>query len=91
MLVEMFRLCDHTRYSDTYTNSISPLNLLGLTPPKVSSPFVASSVVVGSKETATRLSEIAPSLNKLSVKVGIVSVVSGDRVPWVRATQLGAR
>ena len=51
--------------------------------PQVSSPFVSSPLesVIGSKETLTKCSEIVPSEKRLSVTVGIVLEVSGDKVP----------
>ena len=55
-----------------YTKVISPVNLLESTPPKVSSPFVTLSDVVGSKDIPSILFEMRPALKALSVTVGIV-------------------
>lgn len=48
------------------------MNLLVSTPPKVSSPFVMDSEVVGSKEIPTCFAPIIPASNRLSVTVGII-------------------
>lgn len=46
---------------------MAPVNLLESVPPKVSSPFVDSSDVVGSNETATTSDEMRPWESALSV------------------------
>ena len=46
---------------------MEPVNLLESVPPKVSSPLVTVSSVVGSKETPTTALEMRPCFNKLSV------------------------
>ena len=51
---------------------ISPTNLLGSIPPKISSPLVSDSDVVGSKEIPTSFVASKPSENALSVTVGTV-------------------
>ena len=60
------------------------MNLLESVPPKVSSPLVTVSWVVGSKETATTSVEIVPWLKRLSVTVGMLLLPL--TVPWVRST-----
>ena len=65
---------------------IDPVYLVESVPPKVNSPFWLSSVVVGSKDTATRSDGIVPWLNRLSVTVGMGVFVSGDNVPTVKST-----
>ena len=47
--------------------------------PHVISPFTTDCCVVGSKETPILLAVIRPFANKLSVTVGIVEVVAGNR------------
>ena len=47
--------------------------------PHVISPFTTDGCVVGSKETPISLAVITPFANKLSVTVGTVEVVAGDR------------
>ena len=64
--------------TDTKRNSPG-VNLLGLTPPKVSSPFVLLSDVVGRKEIPTTDSLIRPWATALSVMVGTQLVISGPR------------
>lgn len=54
----------------TYTVCSDPVNLLGSAPPKLSSPLVIESEVVGSKETPTCLAPMRPAVNALSVTVG---------------------
>ena len=49
--------------------------------PHVVSPFTTDCCVVGSKETPISFAVMTPFANKLSVTVGIVDVVAGDRVP----------
>lgn len=49
-----------------------PVNFELSVPPKVNSPFVSDSAVVGSNETATKLLEIFPWLKRLPVTVGTV-------------------
>ena len=65
---------------------IAPVNLELSVPPKVSSPLLATSEVVGSKETPISSAVITPWLKRLSVIVGIVERVSGDNVSRVRST-----
>ena len=65
---------------------IGPMNLVGSAPPNVNSPFVSDIVVVGSKDTPTRSDEIVPCLRRLSVTVGTVEDVSGDKVPVVKSS-----
>lgn len=55
---------------NTYTKWISPVNLLESVPPKVSSPFVMESVVVGSKEIPICFESKRPRENALSKTVG---------------------
>ena len=68
----------------TYVNATSPVNFEESVPPKVSSPFLTELVFVGSKDTETRLAEMAPWLKRLSVTVGILSLIDGDSEPVVR-------
>ena len=50
--------------------------------PQVSSPSIVTLVVViGSKEILSTFSAIVPSAKELSVTVGIVDVLSGNKVP----------
>jgi len=49
--------------------------------PHVSSPFISLSAVVGTKDMAISLLVIWPVAKRLSVTVGIVAWVSGERVP----------
>ena len=50
--------------------------------PQVISPFISwSALVVGTKDMATSLAVIIPLAKRLSVTVGIVAWVSGERVP----------
>lgn len=51
--------------------------------PQVSSPFncVPLESVIGSKEILSTFSSIVPAVKRLSVTVGIVALVSGDKVP----------
>lgn len=58
--VELFRLPTHTKLME-------PVNLDESVPPKVSSPLVISSELVGSNETETRFCVITPWANRLSV------------------------
>ena len=51
----------------TYTKLIEPENLLESVPPKVSSPFVTESCVVGSNEIATKFWLMTACENRLSV------------------------
>jgi hypothetical protein len=67
-------------------NVIDPVNLVESMPPNVNSPFLTDVVVVGSKDTATRLDGIACWLKRLSVTVGMRVVVSGDKVSKVKST-----
>ena len=55
-------------------------------PPHVISPLFDTAEVVGLKEIPMRLEEITPWLKRLSVIVGIVDLVSGDKVPTVKET-----
>ena len=54
----------------TYNMWRVPLNLVASGPPKVSSPLVMDSAVVGSNETPTCLAPMIPAANRLSVTVG---------------------
>jgi hypothetical protein len=65
--------------------AMAPVYLVASVPPKVSSPLVSVSVVVGSKEIPTTTSAIVPWLYRLSVTVGIVVYVSSVRVPSVKS------
>jgi len=74
-------------------NVMLPLNLEESVPPKVSSPLVTSSTVVGSKETATKLSGMVPCENKFPVTVATVvvpetvsSVKSSGPIPMIPST-----
>ena len=69
-----------------YTYVIDPVYLVGSAPPNVNSPFSSDVAVVGSKDTPTRSDEIVPCLKRLSVTVGTVEDVSGDKVPIVKST-----
>lgn len=60
---------------------ISPVNLVESMLPNVSSPFSTKVVFVGSKDTETRSDGMVPWLKKLSVTVGILLSLDGDRVP----------
>ena len=53
--------------SDTYVKVIEPVNLVESVPPKVTSPFVAESALLGSKDTATRFCGMDPCEKRLSV------------------------
>ena len=55
-------------------------------PPNVNSPFLTDVVVVGSKDTARRSAGIVPCEKRLSVTVGMVAPVSGDKVPIVKSS-----
>ena len=55
------------------------MNLVESVPPKVSSPLVDSSEVVGSKETATRLDEMSPFEKALSTTANALYVNVGHR------------
>ena len=57
------------------------MNLVGSTPPKVSSPFVLLRDAEGSKEMPTSCASIRPWLNALSVTVGMHWLTSGMSVP----------
>lgn len=67
-----------------YTYAISPVYLLESVPPKVSSPLVVDSSVVGSNEMPTSSASIRPSAKALSRTVGISPPL--DVVPSVRST-----
>jgi hypothetical protein len=64
---------------------MAPVYLVASVPPKVSSPLVSDVEVVGSKEIPTTISEMVPSLYRLSVTVGIVVVGEFVRVPSVKS------
>lgn len=64
----------------TYTNVMSPVNLLSSIPPNVISPLVVSSSVVGSKEIPTRFESMRPCAKALSVTVAGHAAVSGNKV-----------
>ena len=49
--------------------------------PHASSPFVSLALVMGSKEILSMFVGIAPDMKRLSVTVGIVLALSGDKVP----------
>jgi hypothetical protein len=51
--------------------------------PQVSSPFICLALesVIGSKEILSIFSAIKPSAKRLSVTVGIVEFLSGDKEP----------
>ena len=57
------------------------MNLVESIPPKVSSPFVVSRLVVGANEIPTSCASMRPCTNALSVTVGTHADVSGKRVP----------
>lgn len=65
----------------SYTKLRGPVNLLESMPPKVSSPFVISRLVVGANEMPTSCASIRPCANALSVTVGTHADVLGKRVP----------
>lgn len=67
-------------------NVMEPVNLLLSVPPQVISPFKSLPVMEGSKETPISWAEMAPWENKLSVTVGMVLEVAGDKVSSVRST-----
>ncbi len=48
---------------------MEPVNLLESVAPKVSSPLVTDSELVGSKETASKLLGMVPWLKRLSVTI----------------------
>ena len=64
---------------------MSPVNLVRSVPPNVSSPFLLLFLIVGSKEMETRSNGMIRRLKRLFVIVGMLLVVSGDRVPMVRS------
>ena len=67
-------------------NVIDPVNFELSVPPNVNSPLFATSCVVGSNEIPISFADMVPWLNRLSVTVGIVERVSGDKVPTVKST-----
>ena len=67
--------------NDTYTKFRGPVNLLVSMPPKVSSPFVLFSVVVGSNEIPNMCAGMSPAVKALSVTVGTQAVNIGMSVP----------
>ena len=68
-----------------YMYVIDPVYLAGSAPPNVNSPFSFDTVSVGSKDTPITSDRIVPCLNRLSVTVGMVSSLSGDKVPIVKS------
>ena len=70
--------------------SVSPMEILGFwlrsyinnkCTPQLISPFCSPELVAGSKEIPISLPGIVPSEKRLSVTVGILSLVPGDKVP----------
>ena len=62
----------HASNNVTHTKVMVPVNFVGSTPPKVSSPFVTLVEVVGSNDMPSISFGIKPAENALSVTVGMV-------------------
>ena len=58
---------------------MEPVNLLESVAPKVNSPLVLDSELVGSKETASKFEGMVPWLNRLSVTMKVGSISSSQR------------